>query len=61
MVSNQEVLTQQLNKQKDSISGVSLDEEMSKMIKYQHSYTAAAKFVSTMDEILGVLVNGLKR
>jgi len=61
MVNNQEVLTRQLNKQRDSISGVSLDEEMAKMIKYQHSYSAAAKFVSTMDEILGVLVNGIKR
>ncbi|KXS41265.1 MAG: flagellar hook-associated protein 1 FlgK [Candidatus Frackibacter sp. T328-2] len=61
MVNNQEVLTRQLNKQRDSISGVSLDEEMAKMIKYQTSYSAAAKFVSTMDEILGVLVNGIKR
>ncbi|SJZ44278.1 flagellar hook-associated protein FlgK [Selenihalanaerobacter shriftii] len=61
MVDNQEVLTRQLNKQRDSVSGVSLDEEMAKMIQYQHSYTAAAKFVSTMDEMLGVLVNGIKR
>lgn len=61
MVDNQEVLTKNLKQQRDSISGVSLDEEMSKMIKYQQSYTAAAKFTSTMDEILNTLVNGIKR
>lgn len=61
MVNNQEVLTRQLKKQRDSISGVSLDEEMSKMIKYQHSYNAAAKFTSTMDQMLGTLINRVKR
>lgn len=61
MISNQEVLTQNLKQQRESVSGVSLDEEMTEMIKYQHAYTAAAKVVSTLDEMLGVLVNDLKR
>ncbi|MBM7623030.1 flagellar hook-associated protein FlgK [Sporohalobacter salinus] len=61
MVDNQEALNKQLKKRRDSVSGVSLDEEMSKMIKYQHAYSAAAKFTSTMDQMLGVLVNNVKR
>jgi|GEM_PF-1625899 len=61
MVKNQETLTNQLSEDQASYSGVSLDEEMGKMIQYQHAYGAAAKIVSTMDEILETLVNGLKR
>ena len=61
MVGNQDTLLTSLEQQQESVSGVSLDEEMNKMIKYQHSYNAAAKIVSTMDELLGTIVNGLKR
>ena len=61
MVSNQDTLLNSLEQQQETVSGVSLDEEMNNMIKYQHAYTAAAKVVSTMDELLGTIVNGLKR
>ena len=61
MVDNQDTLLTSLEQQQESISGVSLDEEMSNMIKYQQAYNAAAKIVSTMDELLGTVVNGLKR
>ncbi|GAB6100036.1 hypothetical protein JCM16358_19150 [Halanaerocella petrolearia] len=61
MVSNQDTLLNQLDQQQQAVAGVSLDEEMGKMIKYQHSYTAASKVVSTMDQMLQTLVNGLKR
>jgi flagellar hook-associated protein 1 FlgK len=61
MVGNQDTLLTSLEQQQESASGVSLDEEMNNMVKYQHAYNAAAKVVSTMDELLGTVVNGLKR
>lgn len=39
-------LLRQLNTLKDSISGVSLDEEMANLIKYQQAFTATAKILS---------------
>ncbi|WP_446897247.1 flagellar hook-associated protein FlgK [Clostridium sp. LBM24168] len=44
-----------------SISGVSIDEEMTNLIQFQHCYQANAKMISTVDELLDVVVNGLKR
>jgi flagellar hook-associated protein 1 FlgK len=40
-----------------AISGVSLDEEMTNLIKYQHSYNGAARVITTMDEALDMLIN----
>jgi flagellar hook-associated protein FlgK len=42
---------------RDSISAVSLDEEMTNIIKYQHAYTAAARLISVADEMLTTLLN----
>ncbi|MGL4773759.1 MAG: flagellar hook-associated protein FlgK [Clostridium sp.] len=61
MVENQENLLGNLESTKDSISGVSLDEEMANLIQFQHAYNANAKLISTIDELLDVIVNGLKR
>jgi flagellar hook-associated protein 1 FlgK len=38
-------------------SGVNLDEEMTNMLQYQRAYQAAARVVTTVDEILDTLVN----
>ena len=38
---------------------MNLDEEMANLIKYQHSYTAAAKLITTADQMLQTLL-GLK-
>ncbi|MCL1905662.1 MAG: flagellar hook-associated protein FlgK [Clostridiales bacterium] len=46
-----------LDNNRTSISGVSLDEEMTNMIKYQHSYDASARMITTMDEMLETLIN----
>lgn len=51
-----EVLANQLSQARDSISAVSLDEEMTEMIKYQHAYAAAAKLISTADDMLRALI-----
>lgn len=53
------VLTE-MNKLRDSVSGVSLDEEMSNLIKYQHAYASAAKLISIADEMMEVLLNSVR-
>lgn len=50
-----------LENTKLSESGVSLDEEMTDLITFQHAYQANAKMISTVDELLDVVINGLKR
>ncbi|MCM8710954.1 flagellar hook-associated protein FlgK [Clostridium sp. SYSU_GA19001] len=61
MVVNQETLLASFKQTRESISGVSLDEEMANLIQYQHAYQANAKIISTVDELLDVVINGLKR
>lgn len=61
IVKNQGVLLQGFQERRDSISGVSLDEEMANLIQFQHAYQANAKIITTVDELLDVVVNGLKR
>lgn len=61
IVKNQEVLLQGLVERRASVSGVSLDEEMVNLVQFQHAYQANAKMISTVDELLDVVINGLKR
>ncbi|MBF0521194.1 MAG: hypothetical protein HQK92_15900 [Nitrospirae bacterium] len=48
---------QQLQLQRDSYSGVSLDEEAMNLIKYQQAYQAAAKLVNVTNDILSTLLS----
>ena len=59
MSQSQEVILKNIESRRNSISGVSLDEEMANMVKFQNTYVAAARIISTMDEILEVTVNRL--
>lgn len=59
MVSNQQTLLDSLQQSRDSVSGVSLDEEFANLIQYQHAYQANAKVISTVDNLLDVIINGL--
>ena len=47
----------QLTTQRDSLSGVSLDDEASNLSQYQRSYQAAAKVLSVLDELLATAIN----
>jgi len=58
---NQASILANLEDQKAAVSGVSLDEEMTNLIQFQHAYQANAKIISTIDELLDVVINGLKR
>ncbi|ABI67544.1 flagellar hook-associated protein FlgK [Syntrophomonas wolfei] len=57
MVKNQEILLSELQNKWESISGVSLDEEMTNMIKFQHAFNAASRFITGIDEGLEVIIN----
>lgn len=54
---NSDVLIQQVESSRQSVSGVSLDEEMAEMIKFQHAYSASARFMTTFDQLLDKLIN----
>ncbi|WP_027359256.1 flagellar hook-associated protein FlgK [Desulforegula conservatrix] len=49
-------MVQKLTETRDSLSGVSLDEEMVNLMKYQHAYSVAAKLLTTCDEMLTTLI-----
>lgn len=53
-------LAEDLDTRASSISGVNLDEEMTNLIRFQHSYTAAAKLITTADQMLETIL-GLKQ
>lgn len=59
LLENRTLLMEQLNNRRDAVSGVSLDEEMTNMIRFQHSYSAAARIINTMDEMLDLIINRL--
>jgi len=61
MMQNQTTLLASYATSKASVSGVSLDEEMANLVQYQHAYQANAKIISTIDQLLDVVINGLKK
>ncbi|GIP40984.1 flagellar hook-associated protein FlgK [Paenibacillus sp. J31TS4] len=56
---NQMILVDQVETWRQSVSGVSLDEEMANMIKFQHAYSAAARAMTVFDEMLDKVINGM--
>ncbi|MGL4563117.1 MAG: flagellar hook-associated protein FlgK [Brevinema sp.] len=52
-----DAVSDSLTKLRTKISGVSVDDEMAKMITFQHAYNAAARLVSTTDRLLDVIIN----
>ena len=57
MSTNQQLVVNQLQQRVQETSGVSLDEEATNMIEFQHAYQAAARVITTMDEMLNTLIN----
>jgi flagellar hook-associated protein 1 FlgK len=53
----QNLIIKQLRDMRESISGVNMDEELSAMIKYQHGYAAAARFITTVNSLLDTIIN----
>ncbi len=54
---NQEALTYTIDRQRRELSEVSLDEEVANMVKFQHTYQAAARAMTVVDEMLDTIIN----
>jgi flagellar hook-associated protein 1 FlgK len=54
---NASVLAEAVEDRRQSTSGVSLDEEMTNLVRFQRGYQASARTMSTLDEMLDVLIN----
>ena len=59
-LSDQQTVENMLLQQRDSIGGVSLDEEMADLMRFQKAFAASARLITTVDEMLNDVVN-LKR
>jgi flagellar hook-associated protein 1 len=59
LTNNSLILTDTVDKRRQSISGVSLDEEMTNMIQFQHAYNASARNITVIDEMLDKIINGM--
>lgn len=59
-LADQEVVGNLLQRQRDAISGVSIDEEMTDLMKFQRAFEASARLITTIDEMLQTVIN-LKR
>ena len=46
-----------LEKQRDSVQGVSIDEEVANLIIYQRAFQASARLISTMDTLMNDVMN----
>lgn len=56
----QNTLLSQVDNQRQSVSSISLDEEMSKLIVYQNAYNASAQVLSTINGLIGDLIEDVK-
>jgi flagellar hook-associated protein FlgK len=59
MNGNSQVLRNNINENRQSISSVSLDEEFTNLIQFQHAFNAASRQITTMDEVLDRIINKL--
>ena len=59
MTESSGVLLLAVSNRRDSISTVSLDEEMTDMIRFQQAYNASARMITVMDEALDKIINGM--
>ena len=56
---SQNAIMDDLHNLRDSISGVNIDEELAEIMKFQHGYNAAAKFVTVWDSLIDTVINRL--
>jgi len=53
---HQTSLVEQLENRREQISGVSVDEEMTDLMKFQHAYEASARMITVVDEMLDTII-----
>ncbi len=54
---NLSMIVENLENLRKSISGVSIDEELVNLVKFQHGYAAAARFITEVNKMLDLLIN----
>ena len=59
IASNQANVAESIESQRLSLTGVSSDEELTDLIKYQHAYSAAARYVNVVDQMIEQIVTQL--
>lgn len=56
---NQATMVDNIDDQRQQVAGVSSDEELTNLIKFQHAYNASSRFISVIDEMLEHLITRL--
>jgi len=56
---SQTAIMDDLRNMRESISGVNIDEELAEIMKFQHGYNAAAKFITVWDSLIDTIINRL--
>ncbi len=59
MATNQRHLTEQIDTQRQATMGVNIDEEVMDIIKFQQAFNAMARYITTVDEMLDRIINGM--
>src|SRR5699024_5956723 len=59
LTTNSQILAQSVDENRQSVSSVSIDEEFTNLIKFQHAYNAAARQITVIDEMLDKIINGM--
>ena len=59
LTQNSGSLREAVDERRKSVSSVSLDEEMTNMIQFQHAYNASARMITLQDEMLDKIINGM--
>lgn len=57
----QAAVVNQVDAEREAVSGVNLDEELTDLVRFQRAYEANARFISAVDDLLGTLINGTGR
>ena len=60
-IEHQEAIINQLNIQREGVSGVSLDEEMADMVRFQQAFQASARLINVADEMLTTIISMVGR
>lgn len=60
-LTNQLTIREQVESLRESAAGVSLDEELSRMIQFQYGFQASARMMAALDDMLDIIINRLFR
>ena len=59
MYKTQSTVSEQINSQRQAVSGVNLDEELMDMVILNRAFGAMSRYITTMDEMLNTIINGM--